>query len=1791
MILTTNDCLIQTTVSDDEKCPKIKIQKRRRFRSCMIASALLASTSIAVLSLVCAPAFAQALENVVDDGDVVTIPGMNLSFGWPTIIGKNSEGTLYVLQGVDLSSFDVTLGENSGSVGTAYVREGSTWNTRYGDGQTFIGKGGVGELFIEGSSRFLTFATEIRGGSRASVSGPSSVWDIVSASRGDTLAINGILEVSNGGALTSTGYIVAENGGSINVTGANSRITTTNDVAIHSGLSGPGSMRIENGGTVQSHHGYITSHDGKTSNVTVTGSGSQWLADPRMNTAGDALTAELGIGTGGYGNLIIADAARVTDWLEISLGRSPDAKGTITVSDEDSFLGGYHLSIGQAYGGIFGTIGGSGVVLIEHGGGVGTFYADIGHSERSTGTVTVTGDGSGFSAREALNVGLSGAGTFLVEKGAFVSAEDTMLGVESGSSASVTVTGAGSRWSSDELVIGQRGSATLSVEDGAALNANYIEIALQPTGVGTLVLSGSESHRSVVTSRSIRGWNGSSSVILDGGVLRAGASGTLLSDFQPGDIVIEDGGAFLDTAGNNATINASLGGDGELAKQGAGILTLTQTNTYDGSTTLEHGTLALSGSGTLGAGILQMAAGTIFDIATKTGGLTLDNLQGEGAINLGANWLALTEGSFSGAILGSGPLIKRGDGTLTLDGISNYTGGTIIQSGTLVAHANGLGSGPVSNNGHLVFDQATSTIVQNVIAGAGSVEKRGGGTLELSGPLLQTYTGLTTVNAGTLRLRTSLRGDVQVNASGTFEGDGSVKAVAVADGGTLAGTAGTQLSMTSLSLGGGSVLDVTLMPSAGALFNVAGNISLNGELRLNANSDLDFGTFQLMEYRGALSGSGLTLRTLPADYSPDSLSLSTDNGRVNLVISAVTGDQYWKGGAGTWASGPDWNDAGGNLTTSWGGRRAIFGGAAGVVDVAGSQSFASLHFQSDGYRLREGIGGALCIAGADGFVRVNSGMVALLDLPVTGSGMLVKMGAGALILSDNNDYAGGTQIQAGTLVGSATSFGPGDIQNSGTLEVQQVADGTLAANISGTGMLHKSGSGTLELTGTNSYTGGTRITEGKIFVSRDANLGASNSSIEFNNGTLMLGSAFGLSVGRTLVMNTGSGVLETTGGDVTVRSAITGGGYFVKDGAGSLTLLGPSTHTGPTIVDQGMLIANANSIGSGNITNMSELVIDQAINATMAQEINGTGSFTKRGGGRLTLIGNSNLTGDTLVQQGNLAVNGSLASSDVTVGANAVLSGTGTVGGIVAASGGAIAPGNSIGTLNVADNVAFQAGSIYQVEVNAAGQSDMIAATGTATLTGGTVQVLAESGTYQPSTTYTILTANGGLAGTFAGVTSNFAYLDPTLVYDANTASLTLVRKTVPTDPPTNPTDPTEPDEPAPTPVAFHSVAASANQYRTADAVEALGSGNRLFNAVLGQSVSGARQAFDALSGEAHASATAVAYADSRLVREAILTRLRQPLGASLPTFAHGSYGAAYAADLPGTAPQPVVVTPASPAPRFALWGEGFGSWGKIDSNRNAAGLNTSTGGFILGADAQVSDAFRLGVAGAFTRTIYDVDARLSSGSNDSIYAALYGSGTWGGLNLRLGASYVWHDFDVSRTVSFPGFSDRTHASYGGWTAQAFGELGYQFSLGAVQLEPFVGASVLRLHTDGFVEEGGPAALAGYGRNQDLATTTLGVRAEARISQDMPLTLRGLLGWRHAYGDVNPSALLAFSGGASAFNVAGIPIDRDALVAEAGLDWQIDRDITLGMSYSGQIGERAQDHAVKGNFSWRFETY
>src|SRR5690606_155883 len=173
-----------------------------------------------------------------------------------------------------------------------------------------------------------------------------------------------------------------------------------------------------------------------------------------------------------------------------------------------------------------------------------------------------------------------------------------------------------------------------------------------------------------------------------------------------------------------------------------------------------------------------------------------------------------------------------------------------------------------------------------------------------------------------------------------------------------------------------------------------------------------------------------------------------------------------------------------------------------------------------------------------------------------------------------------------------------------------------------------------------------------------------------------------------------------------------------------------------------------------------------------------------------------------------------------------VLGGSGAAGSVIVRQGGTIAAGDSIGTLRVNNDVQFDAGSIYAVEVDAAGNSDKILTSGSAVLNGGTVQVLAEAGNYNPYTSYLILDADGGISGRFENATSNFAFLNPSLIYDSNTVTLSLTRNGA----------------------TFTQMAAKPNQRATAGAIDSVFAGDSpVYQALFRSTAEGARQSFDAL--------------------------------------------------------------------------------------------------------------------------------------------------------------------------------------------------------------------------------------------------------------------------------------------------------------------------------------------------------
>lgn len=551
----------------------------------------------------------------------------------------------------------------------------------------------------------------------------------------------------------------------------------------------------------------------------------------------------------------------------------------------------------------------------------------------------------------------------------------------------------------------------------------------------------------------------------------------------------------------------------------------------------------------------------------------------------------------------------------------------------------------------------------------------------------------------------------------------------------------------------------------------------------------------------------------------------------------------------------------------------------------------------------------------------------------------------------------------------------------------------------------------------------------------------------------------------------------------------------------------------------------------------------------------------KTGASTWTVTGSGDFAGPTDILAGKFVVNGSLASSAVTVQSGARLGGSGTIGATAIAAGGIIAPGNSIGTLTINGAYTQAAGATYQVEVDPGTvTSDLIKVNGTATLApgAGLSVVNYTASPYVAGQRYTILTSTG-LTGDYGADVVLSPFLSLRNSTDATNAYLSVIQTGT-----------------------AGGIGGTGNEIETGKAVDSLPTGNAVQNGLYNQpSIDAARRTLNQLSGEIHASAKTALIEESRLLRSAVNDRLRSVFGSvGAATLNYG-----YTADLAPSAKGPM---PLPQTERFAVWGQGYGSWGRSAGDGNAATLKRSTGGFLLGADAAAFDNLRFGIVAGYSRTNFDIDNRVSSGESDNYHLGLYGGGQWGALALRAGASYSWHDVETRRSVTSAFLGSAPRANFDAATAQIFGELGYRIDLGRVAFEPFAGLAYVHFDSDGFNETGAMTALQGWGNSSGIGYSTLGLRASTDLDlQGMALKLRGGLAWRHAFGDTDPKTTMAFAG-SSAFTIAGLPIARDSALVEAGLDVGIGRGATLGVSYTGQLAEDAQDHAFKGVLAIKF---
>ncbi|EAA7484190.1 fibronectin-binding autotransporter adhesin ShdA [Salmonella enterica] len=674
---------------------------------------------------------------------------------------------------------------------------------------------------------------------------------------------------------------------------------------------------------------------------------------------------------------------------------------------------------------------------------------------------------------------------------------------------------------------------------------------LTKEGDGTLILSNTA--------------NDYGNTVINGGTLSAKDAAALGS----GDVAIAENATLALSQG---TLDNNVTGEGQIVKSGSDELIVTGDNNYSGGTTITDGTLIADHADSLGTGAVANS----------------------GVLQVG-------EGELENTLSGNGSLMKTGTGELTLSGDNSYSGGTTITGGTLIAdNADSLGTGAIANSGVLQVGEGE---LENTLSGSGSLVKTGSGELTLSGD--NDYSGGTIITDGTLiAANVNALGSGNIDNSGTLmldaEGEFNLANVTTQSGATTELAKGTTLNVDSLTQQADSTLNIDLSKANGESAITADSVTLGGTLNISGiGSVTDSWTSEAYTYTLIDSDSAIT-----SDF--DDLTIAGMN-REDVDFLTIDGK----------------------------------------VDEADNTHYdltASLSWYADRDNATTDAHGTFTLSDPDGSFNVAATLTDVDDTLDPGSRWdgksLTKEGAGTLILSGDNDYSGGTTINEGTLVAaSTTALGTGLVDNNATLVLD--ADGEVSAV---GGITTHSGATTQLALGTSLDLGdsaliqqdgstlnvelnsdsvqplitGSSATLGGDLVVSDASLQARASDAEFQSFKLMDMTSDISGDFTSLTMNlTDKPDYLTVTGTINPEDASE---YLLTEGLSWNATATSATPAHGTF-----------TLGAGDSFEVTSVLGDKTGNGDWDGK-----TLTKLGAGKLTLSGANTYTGDTNVQEGTL---------------------------------------------------------------------------------------------------------------------------------------------------------------------------------------------------------------------------------------------------------------------------------------------------------------------------------------------------------------------------------------------------------------------------------------------------------------------------------------------------------------------------------------------------------------------------
>jgi len=810
---------------------------------------------------------------------------------------------------------------------------------------------------------------------------------------------------------------------------------------------------------------------------------------------------------------------------------------------------------------------------------------------------------------------------------------------------------------------------------------------------------------------------------------------------------------------------------------------------------------------------------------------------------------------------------------------------------------------------------------------------------------------------------------------------------------------------------------------------------------------------------------------------------------------------------------------------------------------------------------------------------INSGQITFNNTSSGGGANFNN--SGGQIFFNNGSTAGTAHLTnngAGVVTFTGTSSaGSAVITNNGTGKI--LFDGTSSA-----GSAHITNSGFLLNFLLSSTAGNAEITNNTVlnFIHTST---AGNAAINNNSGGTVFFANLS-TAGSAAITNNGGGVVRFFDNSTGGNAAITNNAGGVVDFSRSTGPAGTSQLSSGSIAGAGNFYLGANqlTVGGNNMsTTVSGVISDcGAGGAACSNPGAAGGSLVKVGTGTLTLSGINTYTGATTINGGSLEVDGAIANtSGVTVNSGGTLSGTGIVDPATTTimSGGTLAPGsaaNPTGTLTITGNLAFQSGAIYEVQVTPTSAASTHVS-GTATLGGATVNAVFANGSYI-SKTYTILTATGGVSGTFGALTntnlpSNFS---DTLGYDANNAYLNLKLGFV-------------------IPGGLN-----VNQQNVANAL------TNFFNAAGGIPMvygtltpAGLTQASGELATGSQQTTFDAMSLFMGLLTDPFMNRSGGAGAAPGPTgyAEEGDSASAYAASKRTDAF--AMFTKAPPAAfqqRWSVWSAGYGGSQNTDSNAALGSNNTTSSvfGTAVGADYLFSPNTIAGFALAGGGTNFSVNG-MGSGHSDLFQAGAYVRHTEGAAYVSAALAYGWQDITTNRTVAIAGI-DQLRAEFNANAYSGRVEGGYRYVApwtGGIGITPYAAGQFTTFDLPAYAESvlsGSNAFALGYSAKDVTDTRSeFGVRTDKSfIMQDGILTLRGRLAWAHDY-DPNRSIAATFQAlpGAS-FVVNGAAQASDSALTTASIEMKWRNGWSAAATFEGEFSNVTASYAGKGvvRYQW-----